>query len=63
MNPGRQRDREWKVPHILFGSAKQWLSDRLRKALQFGSLYQRKILVVDEVHTVAACQIYLCRFI
>ena len=35
------------------GSAEQWLSDRWRKALQFGALHQTKVLVVDEVHTVA----------
>ena len=38
---------------IVFGSAEQWLSDRWRKALQFGALHQTKVLVVDEVHTVA----------
>ena len=38
----------------MFGSAQQWLSDRWRKALQFGALHQTKVLVVDEVHTVAA---------
>ena len=38
---------------IMFGSAEQWLSDRWRKALQFGALHQTKVLVVDEVHTVA----------
>ena len=38
---------------IVFGSAEQWLSDRWRKALQFGALHRRKVLVVDEVHTVA----------
>ena len=38
---------------IMFGSAEQWLSDRGRKALQFGALHQTKVLVVDEVHTVA----------
>ena len=36
-----------------FGSAEQWLSNRWRKALQFGALHQTKVLVVDEVHTVA----------
>ena len=38
---------------IVFGSAEQWLSDRWRKALQFGALHHTKVLVVDEVHTVA----------
>ena len=38
---------------IVFGSAEQWLNDRWRKALQFGALHQTKVLVVDEVHTVA----------
>ena len=38
---------------IMFGSAEQWLSDRWRKALQFDALHQTKVLVVDEVHTVA----------
>ena len=38
---------------IVYGSAEQWLSDRWRKALQFGALHQTKVLVVDEVHTVA----------
>ena len=37
----------------VYGSAEQWLSDRWRKALQFGALHQTKVLVVDEVHTVA----------
>ena len=38
---------------FMFGSAEQWLSDRWRKALQFGALHQTKVLVGDEVHTVA----------
>ena len=38
---------------IMIGSAEQWLSDRWRKALQFGAFHQTKVLVVDEVHTVA----------
>ena len=38
---------------IVYGSAEQWLSDRWRKVLQFGALHQTKVLVVDEVHTVA----------
>ena len=38
--------------NIVFGSAEQWLSDRLEKALQFGSLHDTEVLVVDEVHTV-----------
>ena len=38
---------------IVFGSAEQWLSDRWRKALQFGSFHHTKVLVVDEVHIVA----------
>ena len=38
---------------IMIESAEQWLSDRWRKALQFGALRQTKVLVVDEVHTVA----------
>ena len=38
---------------IVFGSAKQWLSDRWQKALHFGALHQTKVLVVDEVYTVA----------
>ena len=39
--------------NIVYGSAEQWLSDRWRKSLQSGSLHQTKVLVVDEVHTVA----------
>ena len=38
---------------IVYESAEQWLSDQWRKALQFGALHQTKVLVVDEVHTVA----------
>ena len=38
--------------NIVFGSAEQWLSDRWKKALQFGSLNDTEILVVDEVQTV-----------
>ena len=38
--------------NIVFGSAGQWLSDRWKKALQFGSLHDTEILVVDEIHTV-----------
>ena len=38
---------------IMFGSAQQWLSHHWRKALQFGALHQTKVLVVDEVRTVA----------
>ena len=38
---------------IMFGSAQQWLSDHWRKALQFAALHQTKVLVVDEVRTVA----------
>ena len=38
---------------IMIGSAEQWLSNRWRKASQFGALHQTKVLVVDEVHTVA----------
>ena len=38
---------------IMIGSAEQWLSNRWRKALKFGSLHQTKLLVVDEVHIVA----------
>ena len=38
---------------IMIGSVELWLSDRWRKALQFGALHQTKVLVVDEVHTVA----------
>ena len=30
---------------IMFGSAEQQLSDRCRKALQFGALHQTKVLV------------------
>ena len=41
-----------KFDSMFFGSAEQWLSDRCRKALQFGALHQTKALVVDEVHTV-----------
>ena len=44
---------------IMFGSAEQWLSDRCRKALQFGALHQTKVLIVDEVHTVATWFIYV----
>lgn len=32
---------------IVYESAEQWLSDRWRKALQFGALHQTKVLVVD----------------
>ena len=39
--------------YIMFGSVEQWLSNRCRKALHFGALHQTKVLVVDEVHTVA----------
>ena len=38
---------------LVFGSAEQWLSDRLRKALEFGALHQNKVSVVDEVRTMA----------
>ena len=38
--------------NIVFGSAGQWLSDKWKKALQFGSLHEAEALVVDEVHTV-----------
>ena len=38
--------------NFVFGSAEQWLSDRWKKALQFGSLHDTEILLVDEVHTV-----------
>lgn len=38
--------------NIVFGSGEQWLSDRWKKALQFGSLHDAEVLVVDEVHTV-----------
>ena len=37
---------------IVYGSAEQRFSDRWR-CLQFGALHQTKVLVVDEVHTVA----------
>ena len=36
---------------LVFGSAKQWLSDRWRKAVQFGAIHQTKVSVVDEVRT------------
>jgi len=32
---------------IVFGSADRWLSDRWRKAVQFGDLYQTKVLQVE----------------
>ena len=52
--------------NIVFGSAEQWLSDRLEKALQFGSLHDTEVLVVDEVHTVdtwyGAFRPFLCQF-
>ena len=38
---------------IVFGSAKQRLTNRWQRALQFGALHQTKVLVVDEEHTVA----------
>ena len=38
--------------NIAYGSAEQWLSERWKKALQFGALHMTKVLVVDEVHTV-----------
>ena len=38
--------------YIKFSSAEQCLSDRWKKALQFGSLHSTKVLVVDKVHTV-----------
>ena len=41
--------------NIVFGSAEQWLRDRWKKALQVGRLYDSKILVVDQVHTVETC--------
>ena len=51
---------------IVFGSAEQWLSDRWKKALQFGSLHDTEVLVVDEVHTVetwyGAFRPFLCQF-
>ena len=33
--------------NIVFGSAEQWLSDRWRKAVQFGVLHQMKVLQVE----------------
>ena len=36
---------------LVFGSAEQWLSDRWRKAVQFGAIHQTKVSVVDEVRT------------
>lgn len=41
--------------NIVFGSAEQRLRDRWKKALQVGRLYDSKILVVDQVHTVETC--------
>ena len=38
--------------NIVFGSTEQYLSDKWKKALQFGSLHEAEVLVVDEVHTV-----------
>ena len=38
---------------IMIGNAELWLNDRWRRALQFGALHRTKVLVVDEVHTVA----------
>ena len=48
-NEETDKDIEDGGANIVFGSAEQWLSDKCKKALQFGSLH---VLVVDEVHTV-----------
>ena len=45
--------------NIVFGSAEQWLSDRWKKCLQFGSLHGTEVLVIDEVHTV---ETWYCAF-
>ena len=51
-NEETEKDIEDGGANIVFGSAEQWLSDKWKKALQFGSLHEAEVLVVDEVHTV-----------
>ena len=51
-NEETDKDIEDGGANIVFGSAEQWLSDKWKKALQFGSLHDTEVLVVDEVHTV-----------
>ena len=52
---GEDDDRDKEIErgsfNIVFGSAEQWLTDRWKKALQFGSFHCIDVLVVDEVHT------------
>lgn len=40
---------------VLFGNAEQWLSERWKRALQFGSLNATEVLVVHKVHMVETC--------
>ena len=49
-NEETDKDIEDGGANIVFGSAEQWLSDKGKKALQFGSLHEAE--VVDLVHTV-----------
>ena len=51
-NEDTDKDIEDGGVNIVFGSAEQYLSDKWKKALQFGSLHEAEVLVVDEVHTV-----------
>ena len=51
-NEETDKDIEDGGANIVFGSAEQWLSDKCKKALHFGSLHEAEVLVVDEVHTV-----------
>ena len=52
-NEETDKDIEVGGANIVFGSAGQWLSNKWKKALQFGSLHDTEVLVsVDEVHTV-----------
>ena len=48
-NEETDKDIEDGGANIVFGSAEQWLSDKWKKALQFGSLHEAAVLVVDEV--------------
>lgn len=54
---------EWGSFNIVFGSAEQWLTDRWKKALQFGTLHCIDVLVVDEVHTVETWYVAFHSFI
>lgn len=57
------KEMEWGSFNIVFGSAEQWLTDRWKKALQFGSLHCIDVLVVDEVHTVETWYVAFHSFI